>query len=429
MRNRGRDETSRLLRKRIQEEEEEIIRVPAFDNSDLIEKFKLTLVGRMFHEDGRSVEALLKHMPKRRIWDVEGRVRGTNLGNNKFQFDFDKEEDLLKVQQRRPCHFNKWSFSLERWIPTIKEDFPNTLSFWAVVSGIPSHYKKEETYQSVGKALGIFEKADVEGGRVRICVNGDQPLKFECKVGFDNGDVVKVKIQYEDLYRHCFTCKRISHEEGTCPELTDGQKERKRVARIEQMEAEERANREAFSVPQRNRLESQRRVSPEIKRGRESYYKDDTSSRAWRRTPSEERRDLRNKLTEKRVTHSKNVWNRLDSVTPTQYQRANDRYHPYHKNSGGVGQRDKTRDTASSSEWRRKDLDKNSERYGVLPRKNPSRSRFSPDSQRTISEHLRPPSYRGNYGGRKSRSPPKYRTEWRPVSNPRSGGNMISTPN
>ncbi|KAL0752809.1 hypothetical protein Bca101_090477 [Brassica carinata] len=288
---------------------------------------------------------------------------------------------------------------------------------------------REETYQRVGKTLGIFEKADVEGGRVRICINGDQPLKFECKVGFDNGDVVKVKIQYEDLYRHCFTCKRISHEEGTCPELTDGQKERKRVARIDQMEEEERANREAFSTPQRIRLESQRRVSPETKRGRESYYKDDTSNRAWRRTPSGEKRDLRNKLTEKRVTHSKNVWNRLDSVTPTQYPRANDRYHPYYQNSGGVGQRDKTRDTASSSEWRRKDLNKNSERNSDLFRKNPSRSRVSPDSQRTISEHSRPPSYRGNYGGRKSRSPPKYRTEWRPVSNPRSGGNMISTSN
>lgn len=116
------------------------------------------------------------------------------MGNNKFQFDFDKEEDLLKVFQRRPCHFNKWCFSLERWIPTIKEDFPNSMFFWAVVSGIPSHYKKEETYESVGKALGTFDKTDLEGGRVRVCVNGDEPLKFECKVSFQNGDVVKVKI-------------------------------------------------------------------------------------------------------------------------------------------------------------------------------------------------------------------------------------------
>ncbi|XP_013617434.1 PREDICTED: uncharacterized protein At4g02000-like [Brassica oleracea var. oleracea] len=210
-----------MVRRRTQEDEEEIIRVPAFDNSDLIAKFKRTLTGRLFHPDGRSVDALLKHMPKRRIWDVEGRVRGTNLGNNKFLFDFDKDEDLEKVLLKRPCHFNKWSFALERWTPTIKEDFPNTIPFWAYVVGVPIHYRKLETFESVGKALGAFDKADMEGSRVGVFLNGDIPLKFECKVGFDNGDVAKVTIQYEDLYRHCFSCKRISHEEGTCPELNE----------------------------------------------------------------------------------------------------------------------------------------------------------------------------------------------------------------
>lgn len=79
----------------------------------------------------------------------------------------------------------------------------------------------------------MFDKADVDGGRVHVFVNGDQPLKFDCKVGFENGDVVKVKIIYEDLHR-CFTCKRISHEEGTCPELTDKRREQNRLVRIEQ---------------------------------------------------------------------------------------------------------------------------------------------------------------------------------------------------
>ena len=238
-------------KRRPQEEEEEIIRVPAFDNSDLIDKFKQTLIGRMFHSDGRSVEALLNHMPRRKIWDVEGRVRGTNLGNNKFLFEFDKEEDLEKVLQKRPCHFNRWSFAIEKWTPKINEEFPNLIPFWANVVGVPIHYRKQETFESVGKALGVFDKADVEGSKVRVFVNGDRPLKFECKVGFDNGDVVKVSIQYEDLYRHCFSCKRISHEEGTCPELNDEQRERNRVERIAQHELEERATREVFSQPQR----------------------------------------------------------------------------------------------------------------------------------------------------------------------------------
>ncbi|KAH0883620.1 hypothetical protein HID58_059716, partial [Brassica napus] len=197
----------------------------------------------------------------------------------------------------------------------------------------------------------------MEGGRVRVCVNGDEPLKFECKVSFQNGAVVK----------------RISHEEGTCPELTEGQREIKRMETIDQKEAEERTNREAFSIPQRVKIDLQRRFSPEPLKGRKSR----------------------------------------------------ERYHPYQQPSR-VGSRDKMRDTASSSEWKKKETPRNKERYEDLPRKEFSRNRASPDSQRTVSENMRRPSYRGDYWSRKSRSPPQTRTEWRPVSNARDGRNRKS---
>lgn len=215
-RDRLRLELERQIRRRSRDEED-IIKVPEFDYTDLLEKYKLSLVGKMFHQDGRSVDALIKHMPKRRIWDVEGRVRGSNLGNNKFQFDFDKEEDLLKVLQRRPCHFNKWSFSLERWTPTIKEDFPNIMLLWVTVIGVPTHYKKDESIKSIGGALGKVDTVDVDNGRVRVFINADEPLQFERKAGYDNGDVIKVELKYEELHRYCYMCKRISHEEGTLP--------------------------------------------------------------------------------------------------------------------------------------------------------------------------------------------------------------------
>lgn len=76
---------------------------------------------------------------------------------------------------------------------------------------------------------------------------------MECKIGFNNGDVVSVALKYEDLHRYCFTCRRVSHEEGTCPELNDEQRERNRVARIQVKEKEEIANREAFSLLQPRR--------------------------------------------------------------------------------------------------------------------------------------------------------------------------------
>lgn len=412
--------------------------MPAFDNSDLIEKFKLTLIGRMFHSDGRSVEALLKHMPKRRIWDVEGRVRGKNLGDNKFQFDFDNEEDMMKVLQRRPCHFNRWSFSLEKWIPTIKEEFPNTLLLWASVEGIPIHYRKQETYESVGKALGGYDMTDVEGGRVRVFINGDLPLKVECKVGFDNGDVVKVAIKYEDLHRYCFTCKRISHEEGTCPELNEEQREHNRILRIEEKAKEEKATQEVFSQPQRRNAGHSNATTHRDGRGSESRRDFQSPSARYGERSSERvhSQDLRKKLTERREVQTKNVWRRLENNTQAELPRDRERYHPYQRSSRGE-YNGKVRDTASSSEWRRKDYRDYQERtherrghytsryedakgkWGERAGKYSPRRQSPSDSQRTISDNFHSKGPRPYNIQRRSGSPNSSKMEWRPVSSPK----------
>ncbi|CAA7020955.1 unnamed protein product [Microthlaspi erraticum] len=104
--------------------EDEIIRIPDCDINAVSEQFKLTLIGRTLHKEGRSIDALIKLLPKPKIWDVEGRAHGINLGNGRFQFDFDHEEDLNKVLDKRPWHFNRWSFALEKWEPFTREDFP-----------------------------------------------------------------------------------------------------------------------------------------------------------------------------------------------------------------------------------------------------------------------------------------------------------------
>ncbi|KAF3523727.1 hypothetical protein F2Q69_00046626, partial [Brassica cretica] len=113
---------------------------------------------------------------------------------------------------------------------------------------IPS---RDESYRSIGKALGEVDKVDVDNGRVRVYINVDEPLQFERRAGYTNGDVIKVSLQYEELNRFCFTCKRISHEEGTCLDLSPEQRERNKIARLEKKEKEERAAREAFSIPSR----------------------------------------------------------------------------------------------------------------------------------------------------------------------------------
>ncbi|KAF8107034.1 hypothetical protein N665_0128s0015 [Sinapis alba] len=213
------------------EEEDEVINLPQVDNSHLIARFSRSLVGRLLNADGRSIEALLTVLPRPKIWDVEGRVRGIDLGNSRFQFDFNTEADLLKVLSKRPCHFNNWSFPLERWEPHVGNFFPNSMTFWISVQGIPTHFWLSEIFEEIGRKLGVVRAVDANTARVQVTVIVDEPLKFFRKARLPSGEIVKLELKYERLSRWCFNCGHISHEERTCPSLSEAQKKERRAAR------------------------------------------------------------------------------------------------------------------------------------------------------------------------------------------------------
>ena len=126
------------------EDDDDVVVLPQVDNSALLARLNLSLVGRMFHQGGRSIEALLSFLPKENIWDVEGRVWGVSLNDSRFQFFFETEADLKKVLNKRPCHFGKWSFALERWEPNLRAAFPNSMTFWTRTEGIPPEFWEEQ---------------------------------------------------------------------------------------------------------------------------------------------------------------------------------------------------------------------------------------------------------------------------------------------
>lgn len=57
---------------------------PKMDNSAVLARLHLSLVGRMFHQGGRSIEAFVSLLPKEHIWNVEGRVREVSFGGSRF---------------------------------------------------------------------------------------------------------------------------------------------------------------------------------------------------------------------------------------------------------------------------------------------------------------------------------------------------------
>ncbi|KAH0918638.1 hypothetical protein HID58_026298, partial [Brassica napus] len=292
---------------------------------------------------------------------------------------------------------------------------------------------------SIGLALGEVDSVDVDNGRVRVRINVDEPLQFKRKAGYANGDVINVTLYYEELHRYCYTCKRISHEEGTCPELSLEQRETNRIARLKQKEKDELAAREAFSVPIRG-LEAHARNDPQAriyrtydvdKKPLDSHrHRSDSYLTEHKQNPVHD--DLRFRISDKRESLARTVWNRLDHNSAGKVPRDRERYHPYQKDLREDSRYSKRTtetpikqgrygDSASSSSWRVKGSspqkqNRVQERSREWRRPDPpSRSNRSPDSQRTISEshHIqRSDSYRRRTGQHSRYEP---RLEWQPV--------------
>ncbi|KAL0680418.1 hypothetical protein Bca4012_047265 [Brassica carinata] len=129
-----------------------------------------------------------------------------------FQFKFESEHDLKLILSKAPFHFKRWMMILQRWEPIVSDSFPALIPFWIKIHGIPLHYWTEDTLRAIGKELGPVQGFDVDQGRVRVLVNGLKPLEMKLEISVA-GNIKQVELQYENLEKHRFSCKALSHEE------------------------------------------------------------------------------------------------------------------------------------------------------------------------------------------------------------------------
>ncbi|KAJ4910560.1 hypothetical protein Rs2_05181 [Raphanus sativus] len=194
------------------------ITVPRFDNTELIASYSKTLIGRCMNPHKQDMKILLFMLP--RIWNVEGRVAGVDLGLGRFQFAFDLEEDIAEVLKMEPFHFDYWMISLVRWRPVLEPNYPSKITFWVRVLDIPLQFRAAETFQSVGEAIGVVQgPVDLAGGRVRVEVDGFKPMVFSMEIDFEEGVEITVALRYEKLFGFCRECSRLTHEQARCPSL------------------------------------------------------------------------------------------------------------------------------------------------------------------------------------------------------------------
>lgn len=196
------------------------ITVAHFDNSDLIKSCSKILMGRCMNPPAQEMKALLSNLPK--IWKLEDRVVGKDLGLGKFQFEFENEEDIEGVLKFQPYHFDFWMIALAKWQPKRSLNYPSEIPLWVRVLGVSKEFRTAPTFESIGDAIGRVIEVDLDLMRVLVVVDAFKELCFETSVDFKGGEFydgeeVPILLRYEKLFGYCEFCGSLCHHKGICP--------------------------------------------------------------------------------------------------------------------------------------------------------------------------------------------------------------------
>ncbi|CAN6884251.1 unnamed protein product [Brassica oleracea] len=220
----------------------------------------------------------------------------------------------------------------------------------------------------------------------------------------------KVSLTYEGLHRFCFTCKLISHDENTCPQLSPAERELKIKQRAGNHLTNDQTRphlQDSQAFNSRNTLKrprfpiNGRHSSPlTSSRNNESLQEEKRrKSTPSAHSPREARnlgyqaRDLRSSSRQDHNSHQgREVWSRLEIPTRREESRGrtNDRHHsrnlfpypaPRPRNSSSM----EWRPIRNNEDQRNRTSDNRALRHTTINRSERSRATF--DSQRTISEN------------------------------------------
>ncbi|KAL0648163.1 hypothetical protein Bca4012_046454 [Brassica carinata] len=134
------------------EEEDKPFDMPDLPGFCSNEKNKLSLVGRMLNPECQKMSTLIWRMPGK--WSKEGKCRGVVLSQERFQFFFDHEHDLLDVLEKGVHTFNEWALAIERWVEEPPDDYLQFISLWVRISNIPINYYTKEAIMALGDLVG-----------------------------------------------------------------------------------------------------------------------------------------------------------------------------------------------------------------------------------------------------------------------------------
>ncbi|XP_048615095.1 uncharacterized protein LOC111206146 [Brassica napus] len=197
-----------------QDDDNDPILLPDQADENLIKEYSSSLIGKVLNPKKQNVERLIVAMPEQ--WGMSDKISACDLGNGRFLFNFDNEEDLTSILNQGPFHHNYCMFVLVRWEPVIDDNYPSMIPFWIQLQGIPLHLCTKQNLEAIGDRLGKLETSDTVEGKIKVSVDSTKPLKFSRKLQTKNKEDIMIKLFYKKLFKHCSTCGLMSQESQDC---------------------------------------------------------------------------------------------------------------------------------------------------------------------------------------------------------------------
>ncbi|KAL0866109.1 hypothetical protein Bca101_045227 [Brassica carinata] len=236
-----------MLHKAIQAmslEEEAPLVLPDSPRFRVFDENSCSLLGRLLNPECQSMARMIDYMPT--AWRVYGRVRGIALSRDRFQFIFQREEDLQTVLNDRPWSYNHWAMVIDRWTANPPEDYLQYMELWIRIRHIPMNLFTIDTMFALAKEIGKVEENAYDPKvshtkdyiRAKILFNVDNPAKAFRKLEVCKDSTATIEFEYEKIHKLCFHCRRLTHEKYRCPLLRRGAQSAKTVPQTSHVSTE-----------------------------------------------------------------------------------------------------------------------------------------------------------------------------------------------
>ncbi|XP_025673672.1 uncharacterized protein [Arachis hypogaea] len=207
-----------------QDDEDSIIVIEKKDIQVGVERCSRSLVGRLWADKQFSVGTIEPAMQA--IWRQPEGFKVIDHGGNVFQFFFQDERDVIRIERGAPWLFKNYILNLKWW----KEDehigdldftqVPMWIQFW----GLPEHYKTKDLGWKLGCSFGdvldvdIFQVRGKEHSIVKVQVSLaiTRPIKRSLRIVGPNNKVLEVGLKYERIGNFCNYCGYVGHEARMC---------------------------------------------------------------------------------------------------------------------------------------------------------------------------------------------------------------------